>query len=71
MSLPNYFPFMHGEYDVKAGITALNKDVGNGSIDRQVFQIDEQFDTYRAASLCCALSGRSSGASPISRRRCS
>jgi len=46
MSLPNYFPFMHGVYDVKAGITALGKDQGNGPLDAQVFQIDEQFDVY-------------------------
>ena len=47
MPLPNYFPFMHGVYDVKAGITALGKDFGNGEIDQQVFQIDEQFEVYR------------------------
>ncbi len=49
MTIPQYFPFMHGVYDVKAGITALNKDLGNGAIDRQAFQIDEQFDVYHAA----------------------
>jgi len=46
-----YFPFMHGEYDVKAGISALGKDLGNGEADRRVFQIDEQFEVYRAAKL--------------------
>ena len=30
MALPKYFPFMHGDYDVKAGINALGKDFGNG-----------------------------------------
>ena len=49
MALPRYFPFMHGVYDVKAGITALSKDFGNGAVDQQVFQIDEQFEVYRAA----------------------
>ena len=49
MALPDYFPFMHGAYDVKAGITALGKDCGNGEADRRVFQIDEQYEVYRAA----------------------
>lgn len=40
---------MHGVYDVKAGITALGKDLGNGSLDGHVFQIDEQFDVYHEA----------------------
>ena len=51
MPLPNYFPFMHGVYDVKAGISALGKDLGNAERDRQVFQIDEQFSFYHAAKL--------------------
>lgn len=46
---PRYFPFLHGEYDVKAGISALGKDLGHGELDRRVFQIDEQFGVYRAA----------------------
>lgn len=49
MSLPRYFPFMHGVYDVKAGISALGKDFGNGVLDRRVFQLDEQFDLYLSA----------------------
>lgn len=51
MALPNYYPFMHGVYDVKAGIAALGKDLGNGSRDAQVFQRDEQFAAYQAAKL--------------------
>ncbi|MEO0475275.1 MAG: heme-dependent oxidative N-demethylase subunit alpha family protein [Planctomycetota bacterium] len=47
MALPRYYPFMHGVYDVKAGISALGKDFGNGERDSQVFQIDEQFEVYR------------------------
>lgn len=47
MAQPRYFPFMHGVYDVKAGIAALGRDHGNGPVDAQVFQIDEQFDVYR------------------------
>ena len=49
MGLPLYFPFLHGVYDVKAGITALGKDFGNGPLDAQVFQIDKQFEAYHAA----------------------
>lgn len=49
MAQPRYFPFMHGVYDVKAGITALGRDMGNGPLDARVFQRDEQFDAYHAA----------------------
>lgn len=49
MAQPRYFPFMHGFYDVKAGIAALGRDHGNGPVDAQVFQRDEHFETYRAA----------------------
>lgn len=54
MALPHYFPFMHGVYDVKAGIHALGRDMGNGEMDAQVFQIDEQFDRYHAAKVAAA-----------------
>lgn len=47
MPIPRYLPFMHGVYDVKAGISAFGKDFGNGERDSQVFQIDEQFEVYR------------------------
>lgn len=49
MILPRYFPFLHGVYDVKAGITALGRDLGNGGRDRQVFQIDEHYRVYQSA----------------------
>jgi len=48
MPQPHYFPFMHGVYDVKAGITSLSRDCGNGKIDGQVFQFDHHADEYRA-----------------------
>ena len=54
MAIPRYFPFMHGVYDVKAGITALGKDMGNGELDQKVFQIDEQFEVYCAAKFAAA-----------------
>lgn len=49
MAIPRYFPFMHGVYDVKAGISALGKDHGNGECDGRVFQIDEHFEVYAVA----------------------
>ncbi|MEM6259075.1 MAG: heme-dependent oxidative N-demethylase subunit alpha family protein [Planctomycetota bacterium] len=49
MALPRYYPFMHGVYDVKAGISTLGKDFGNGALDSQVFQVDDQFEVYHAA----------------------
>jgi hypothetical protein len=51
MAVPRYFPFMHGVYDVKAGISALGKDLGNGPLDQQVFQRDEQFEVYHSAKM--------------------
>lgn len=44
-----YFPFLHGVYDVKAGISRLGKNHGNGQADTRVFQIDRQIDVYRQA----------------------
>ncbi|MEM9413900.1 MAG: heme-dependent oxidative N-demethylase subunit alpha family protein [Planctomycetota bacterium] len=49
MPQPRYFPFLHGVYDVKAGIEPLGRDHGNGDIDGRVFQFDEHFPTYRSA----------------------
>ena len=54
MGLPLYFPFLHGVYDVKAGITALGKAFGNGELDAQVFQIDDQSEVYRSAKAAAA-----------------
>lgn len=51
MKPPRYFPFMHGVYDVKAGISALGKDLGNGQRDAMVFQRDEQFPAYYEAKI--------------------
>ncbi|MFI4862499.1 MAG: heme-dependent oxidative N-demethylase subunit alpha family protein [Phycisphaerales bacterium JB063] len=49
MTQPRYFPFLHGVYDVKAGITALGRDQGNGDADGRVFQLDGRFEMYRDA----------------------
>lgn len=50
-ALPSYYPFMHGVYDVKAGIASLGRDLGNGERDRLVFQRDQQFPAYYQAKL--------------------
>lgn len=54
MDQPRYFPFLHGVYDVKAGIQPLGRDHGNGDRDGQVFQLDESFGHYRAAKCTAA-----------------
>ncbi len=49
MPPPRYFPFLHGVYDVKAGIEPLGRDHGNGAFDGRVFQVDNTFEAYHAA----------------------
>ena len=46
-----YLPFLNGRYEVAAGLSRLGKDFGNGPADARVFQIDNQFDHYRATKL--------------------
>lgn len=47
-SAPLYFPPETGRYEVKPGLMPLDTDFGNGALDRQVFQIDAEFEHYRA-----------------------
>ena len=42
-----YFPPSKGLYEVKPGLIALQTDFGNGAVDKQVFQFDDQFKIYR------------------------
>lgn len=51
MPQPRYFPFLHGVYDVKAGIESLGRDHGNGDADGRAFQLDAHFPVYRACKL--------------------
>ena len=51
MNQPRYFPFLHGVYDVKAGIMSLARDHGNGAVDGRVFQFDDCFEGYRQSKL--------------------
>ncbi len=44
-----YTPYADGRYDVRPGLRRFGVDFGNGEADRQIFQFDRQFDTYRAA----------------------
>jgi hypothetical protein len=46
-----YFPLRHGRYDVAPGLNRFGKDLGGGSADRHVFQIDRTFGQFRAAKL--------------------
>jgi hypothetical protein len=46
-----YFPLSNGRYEVKPGLIPLTNDVGNGQVDQQVFQIDENFAHYRDVKL--------------------
>jgi len=46
-----YFPPSTGAYDVKPGLVAFGTDLGNGEVDRQVFQIDANYVRYRTAKL--------------------
>ncbi|WP_315787735.1 DUF3445 domain-containing protein [Fischerella sp. JS2] len=46
-----YFPLSNGRYEVKPGLIPLTNDIGNGQVDQQVFQIDENFAHYRDVKL--------------------
>lgn len=46
-----YFPFAHGKYDVKPGLSRFGKDFGNGNRDRQLFQRDRLANQYREQKL--------------------
>ena len=46
-----YFPLSKGVYDVKPGLIAFGTDLGNGAADRQLFQIDDYYTSYRNAKL--------------------
>ncbi|MBD2433074.1 MULTISPECIES: heme-dependent oxidative N-demethylase family protein [Fischerella] len=46
-----YFLPSNGRYEVKPGLIPLADDLGNGQVDQQVFQIDENFAYYRNVKL--------------------
>jgi hypothetical protein len=46
-----YVPFACGRYEIAPGLSKFGKDFGNGSADRQAFQIDRDFPRYRAVKL--------------------
>lgn len=46
-----YFPLANGRYEVKPGMIPLGKDLGNGKVEEQVFQIDANFACYRQVKL--------------------
>ena len=46
-----YFPPSNGKYEVVAGLSRLGHDFGNGAQDKNIFQFDEQWETYRHQKL--------------------
>jgi dimethylamine monooxygenase subunit A len=46
-----YFPLLNGRYEVKPGLKPHPSCFGNGKLDQQVFQIDDNFSLYRQAKL--------------------
>jgi hypothetical protein len=50
---PAYFPLLRGAYEVAAGLRPLGTDFGNGTMDRRVFQVDQEWPRFRASKLAC------------------
>lgn len=46
-----YFPLEKGRYEVQPGFIPLNSNLGNGEVDKQVFQFDNNFAHYRQVKL--------------------
>lgn len=46
-----YFPLDKGRYEIKPGLYKLTHDFGNDVVDGQIFQFDNQFNTYRTSKL--------------------
>ncbi|NJM71276.1 MAG: DUF3445 domain-containing protein [Scytonema sp. RU_4_4] len=46
-----YFPLNNGRYEVKPGFIPFGFCLGNGEVDKQVFQIDDNFTHYRQVKL--------------------
>lgn len=46
-----YFPLDKGRYEVKPGLMLFGSNLGNDRADKQVFQIDSNFEHYRQAKL--------------------
>lgn len=42
-----YLPFDSGTYITAPGLIPLGRSLGNGPVDKHVFQLDREFDTYR------------------------
>lgn len=48
-----YFPFEYGKYSTAPGLHKLGKSFGNGEADLKVFQLDQQFPSYRENKEAC------------------
>lgn len=47
----DYYPLASGRYETGPGLKPFGSDFGNGDHDRQVFQFDDGFASYRASKL--------------------
>ncbi len=47
----DYFPLQKGIYDVSPALQDFGVDLGNAAADQQVFQLDENFSSYRQVKL--------------------
>ena len=48
-----YFPIRNGRYDTNPNLFRLGTDFGNGITDKRLFQLDSEFDTFRANKMAC------------------
>ncbi len=47
----SYYPLQNGAYDVSPALQDFGVDLGNAAADQQVFQLDENFSSYRQVKL--------------------
>ncbi|MFP4090760.1 MAG: heme-dependent oxidative N-demethylase family protein [Cyclobacteriaceae bacterium] len=48
-----YLPFLNGKYNTAPGLHKLGTDFGNGQADSHIFQLDQQWPTYRKNKAQC------------------
>lgn len=53
MKSPIYFPIEKGVYELSPGLKPFGFDFGNGHFDKKLFQIDDQFETFKQNKIEC------------------
>lgn len=53
MPAAHYYPFASGSYSTAPGLHKLETDFGNGALDRQLFQLDQNWFHYHHNKLAC------------------